>query len=239
MSAVRVRYSPFPKGKHSSIAQSVERVTVNHYVPGSSPGGGVVNITVYTEPIHFIYIENVYDENELELIWQELEFLNCNDKLLDPEMTASAAEEGVLIKKNKGVFLDVLYTNRNFSNILTVNRKILTTDVINQQDSWFFKDLCSTRDDTLISYYEGGDYYQPHKDNALATICSWFFKEPKKFTGGNFYFVDYNTKIEVINNSAVIFPSHMKHAVDTIDMNIADQGKGLGRYCISQFLNIQ
>ena len=28
-------------GKHSSIAQSVERLTVNQNVPGSSPGGGV------------------------------------------------------------------------------------------------------------------------------------------------------------------------------------------------------
>ena len=27
--------------KHSSIAQLVEQVTVNHPVPGSSPGGGV------------------------------------------------------------------------------------------------------------------------------------------------------------------------------------------------------
>jgi hypothetical protein len=51
MSAVRVRYSPWVvcAGKinqnaatlHSSIAQSVERLTVNQNVPGSSPGGGV------------------------------------------------------------------------------------------------------------------------------------------------------------------------------------------------------
>ena len=29
---------------HSSIAQLVEQVTVNHPVPGSSPGGGVYNL---------------------------------------------------------------------------------------------------------------------------------------------------------------------------------------------------
>ena len=198
-----------------------------------------MKLTLYTEPIHFIYIEDLYESAELNSIWQELEFLNSNGKLLDPEMTASAKEDGVLIKKNKGVFLDVLYTDRNFSNILSINRKTLTSEIINQKNSWYFKDICSNRDDTLISYYENNDYYKPHKDIALVTICSWFFKEPKKFTGGNFYFVDHNIKVEVKNNSAIIFPSHIRHAVDTIDMNEQDRNKGFGRYCISQFLSVE
>jgi hypothetical protein len=198
-----------------------------------------MNIKLYTDPIPFICISDVYNEDELKSIWQELEFLNCNSKLLDPEMTASAVTDDVIIKKNKGVFLDSLYNDRNFSNILTVNRKVLTNSTINQEDSWFFKDLCSNNDSTLISYYEQGDYYKPHKDNALATICTWFYKQPKKFTGGNFYFVDYDIQIEIQNNSAVVFPSQIRHAVDTIDMNTDDRHNGLGRYCMSQFLNIE
>ena len=34
-------HSLFANSEHSSIAQSVERLTVNQNVPGSSPGGGV------------------------------------------------------------------------------------------------------------------------------------------------------------------------------------------------------
>ena len=41
---------------HSSIAQSVERVTVNHHVPGSSPGGGVMYSTTYREQFGYIYM---------------------------------------------------------------------------------------------------------------------------------------------------------------------------------------
>ena len=38
-----ILHSLFANSEYSSIAQSVERVTVNHYVPGSSPGGGVID----------------------------------------------------------------------------------------------------------------------------------------------------------------------------------------------------
>ena len=53
MSSVRFRYSAFPSGNtYSSIAQLVEQVTVNHPVPGSSPGGGVNGLatSVLTSP---------------------------------------------------------------------------------------------------------------------------------------------------------------------------------------------
>ena len=41
----------------SSIAQLVEQVTVNHPVPGSSPGGGVWEISSAVE--HLVYTEGV------------------------------------------------------------------------------------------------------------------------------------------------------------------------------------
>ena len=43
--------------KHSSIAQLVEQVTVNHPVPGSSPGGGVCLLSSEVE--HLVYTEAV------------------------------------------------------------------------------------------------------------------------------------------------------------------------------------
>ena len=37
------------------------------------------------EPFPFLEIENMYDDNQLKLIWQELEFLNQSDKFEGPE----------------------------------------------------------------------------------------------------------------------------------------------------------
>ena len=72
----------------------------------------------------------------------------------------------------------------------------------------------------------------------MYTAVTWFFKEPKSFSGGNFYFADYGIKIEVQNNMAVIFPSFVKHAVDEIILEQNNDLMGYGRYAISQFLFI-
>ena len=44
-------------------------------------------------PLPFLQIENLYDEDELKLIWQELDFLNYPNKLKIPEKTGTALGE--------------------------------------------------------------------------------------------------------------------------------------------------
>ena len=66
----------------------------------------------------------------------------------------------------------------------------------------------------------------------------WFYKEPKKFEGGDLEFPDYETadgipKVEVRNNRILIFPSIIRHAVTTISMKEEDMGKKLGRFCMT------
>ena len=41
-------------------------------------------------------------------------------------------------------------------------------------------------DTSIISYYEDNDYYEPHHDKFMWTSLTWFYREPKKFTGGKF-----------------------------------------------------
>jgi hypothetical protein len=79
------------------------------------------------DPFPFLEIENMYSEDELKLIWQELEFLNQSDKLEKPEETGSASVNGEILKKNTGLYLDDLYKTRNISNILTVNKNLFVT----------------------------------------------------------------------------------------------------------------
>ena len=189
-----------------------------------------------------ILIDDYYSDEELTLIWEELLFLGKKDILYsgsDPRAKGAETTSGISLKSNYSVFLDHLFCyDRNFSNILKINRKLFNQwdDIITQNSHWFYKNLFCSADATLFSYYENQIYYDLHKDSATVTSLSWFFKEPKKFEGGNLFFEN-GKKIEVKNNRMVIFPSIIPHGVSSGTMNKEDLNKQFGRFCITQFLH--
>jgi len=185
-------------------------------------------------------IQDFYDDRELKLIWKELDYLNSKGKFLPPEKTGAARDpKGNIIKRNKGLFLDEYYSNRNFSNILTVNRKLWTITEKLAKDNLNFRYLKSCNSDvTLVNYYENKDYYKRHTDTAVYTVLSYFYKEPKMFSGGNLKLLDYDTEIEVKNNMVIYIPSILFHEVTPIIMEQEFLNKGYGRYCMAQFLFI-
>ena len=197
-----------------------------------------MKFTVVKDPIPYVIVEEVFDEDELQRIYRELEFLY--PKLLNPEKTGTAkTQDGIPKKKNKGVFLDLLYSIREFSDILTLNRKFFMKDITQEMEkaSPVYSLIHNlNHDSTLISYYEDSDYYKQHTDLSVITICTWFFQEPKNFKGGDLFFSDYNICIPVKNNSAVIFFSSIKHEVSEIKM--IDKSKVCsGRFTMSMFIN--
>lgn len=194
-----------------------------------------MKFTIVKDPLPYLYIEDIFSKDDLLLIYRELEFLQ--PKLLAPEETGTAINDGVILKQNKGIFLDTLYSHRHFSDILSVNRELFTEQVLDALEQCcpgYGLLRTSTNDGTLISYYEDSDYYKPHEDSASITIVSWFFKEPKNFTGGDFIFSDYNIKTIPKNNSAVIFFSCYKHEVTPIKM-INKALPCSGRFAMSLF----
>ena len=199
-------------------------------------------ITKIKDPFPYLKIENLYTEEELNLIADELIFLNHKSKLEEPTDTGSAEDSsGNVLKENKGLFLDDLYKRREISNILTVNRKIFQKEYLETYASLSFgyrSILECNQDTTLISYYENGGYYKPHKDTALHTALTWFFETPKRFEGGDLFFPGYDEKIEIQQNMTVIFPSFVLHSVEEVKMK-EDISQGLGRYCMSQFITIK
>lgn len=199
-----------------------------------------MKIECHTEPFPYIRVFNFYSEEELKLIWEELEFI-LNDRILSgPEKTSSAMYNNEILKKNKGVFLDTLYVNRDTSNILTINKKFFKhlSNMLSKTNHWIFKNSLSgvNWDTTLISYYENCDHYKKHYDCSSYTCLTWFFKEPKKFSGGDLIFSDFNLKIEIENNSFIFFPSLINHEVSEVIMSPENIGKKLGRVCMSQFM---
>ena len=58
------------------------------------------------EPIYAV-IEDFYNEEELKLVWRELEFIR--HKMQIPELTSTAVTNGKSLKKAKGVFLNQVF----------------------------------------------------------------------------------------------------------------------------------
>ena len=88
-----------------------------------------------------------------------------------------------------------------------------------------------------MSYYENEHYYKSHTDSSVYTSVFWLFKEPKKFTGGDFTFDNIGHTIETQSNMAVLFPSWMKHKVDKIMMcESVPKFESNGRFAFSSFL---
>lgn len=187
----------------------------------------------------YILIDDFYTEIEISLIWEELLFLCYPHKLKRSSIeNGGAFSNGRLLKHTNSEYIDNFYLHREYSNILTVNRKIFDyfDDIFDKHDSWFYKNQSFNQDFTQVSYYENGDEYEAHKDNSMVTCLSWFYKEPKRFEGGNLFFPENNLEIEVLNNRMVIFPSHIYHSVSKIKIDSLYRNKKYGRFCISQFL---
>ena len=196
------------------------------------------------DPFPHLILENFYNDEELDLIWEELNFYTKPGKFLEAKDYG-----GVVDKTNsKALLLDNIYVHehgqkqynyRNLSNILTVNRKIFESGVIDKFAQ--IHDCCSIAslsswDNTKVRYYHNGEYYEPHIDRSIQFLAfSYFYKEPKKFEGGELYFPKYNYEFTCDNNSLIIFPGWVEHGVREVSINDSDYYDGYGRYCITSF----
>ena len=201
---------------------------------------------LFVEPFPLMVVNNFYNDFELALIWQELMFYTAPNKLLAAENYG-----GVVGYTNaKALVLDDIYINhsktnedginfRNLSNILTVYRKLFRCGVLEK-----FSELhgCtsiatkSNHDTTKVRYYHNNEYYDPHTDSSTQFLAfSYFYREPKKFKGGDLIFPKYDYKIPCNNNSMVIFPGWVEHGVRKVTIEDSDYFDGLGRYAITSF----
>jgi hypothetical protein len=194
-------------------------------------------------PFPHVIIRDYYNKEELDKVWLELNFLTSCNIMQPPKKTGSAmSPDGEVLKQNHGVFLDGFYSKRESSNILTLSRKHYNHDLLIEleKQNFIFRYLVnSTKDSTLVSYYEESDNYPPHTDQGCFTSITWLYKDPKRFTGGNFVFNEYEYEIPLQNNCMVIFPSIMLHSVTPVTMDVSmDSFSGFGRYSITNFITV-
>lgn len=195
-----------------------------------------MNVTLCKQPFEYIIIDDTYTDEELKLIFLELDFFTLSGKLMGAEHTGTAKDfEGRDLKSNKGLFLDDAFSNRDFSNILNLNRKIY--EATSNEPSVILKQLHrSNNDSTLVSYYENNSHYKAHDDLSYLTSLTYLYKQPKKFQGGELVLVDYGLVFEPWFNRTYIIPSVVRHEVTKVTMEISDCNKGMGRYCITNFI---
>ena len=199
-------------------------------------------------PFPHLILHNFYNEKELELIWEELNFYTKPGKLLEAKQFGGVVDS----TNSKALLLDNIYFDkskdgspnyRKISSILTVTRKIFECGCIQE-----FADIhpcCSIAPDanydtTKVRYYHNGEYYKPHTDSAIHFLAfSYFYKEPKKFSGGELYFPHYDYEYSCDNNSLIIFPGWVTHGVREVKIEDSDYYDGNGRYSITSFFGIK
>lgn len=185
-----------------------------------------------------LVIDNFYSPKEQEDIWEELDY-HLDSFYLDKE---GCAQDGDIPLANLSrIYLDELYRNkRDHSNILTHYSKILSKRNLKK----YAKITPSGRtlevtniDWSQVSYYEDGNNYAEHFDQFMHSCLIWFFREPKKFTGGDLTFTETGEVVSCKHNRMLLFPSYLMHKVDTVNMAEKDLGQGLGRYCLTHFFS--
>jgi hypothetical protein len=191
---------------------------------------------------NYLVIDDFLKEDELKNVWLELDFLTREDIMLSPEKSNGARDliTNAPLKKNNVIFLDNIYQERIYSNILNIFEKMYSEELFDIIDDLpnefkYFSHVGHSR--TFISYYHDSDYYKPHTDQSIFTCVYWCNKSPKSFEGGNLTLGDEQTEISYKNNRLVIFPSHKIHSVDSIKMTENKTPfSGFGRYAITKFL---
>lgn len=190
--------------------------------------------------------DDVYTEEELEGIWHVLNQIQERGLWDTEERVGSSTEKesGRNKRSGKAAWLGGLRKRKLPDDLHYVNETV--AKLFNQgytadysEGGLFEKGILLTNShENLLSYYEDGDRYLAHWDASPYTALTWFCKEPQAFTGGDLFFPELNDLVPFRNNRTVLFPGHLFHEVVTVNLPPDLANQGFGRYCLTQFLNI-
>jgi len=188
----------------------------------------------------FLVVDNWYTPDEEEAVWSELQLYSHLPTSRSTDAWDVARDENgdSLAKSYRWNHYD--YYDENQINQFPIERSLYKIGSPEFHDNLeftnpYYRGLTGANGHTgLISYYEEGDEYKTHYDSFAWTHLVWFYKEPKKFIGGDFTINEANVTIECKHNRAIFFPSCFLHSVDKIKMT-ENMPFGYGRWTISHF----
>ena len=195
-----------------------------------------------TNKTPYVYIKDLYSEEELSELFLELDYLQSRQGIwLDPEQSGSAmTPDKIPLKNNKGLWINNLYKQVEVSAILSHNMKLYSSGLAQTlalEHSWFEYLIQNSRFSTLLSYYENSAEYKPHRDRSVLTTLTWLYKEPKQFQGGKLTLND-EVGFDCQSNSMLIFPSTCIHEVSPVILEETEK-PGMGRYSITTFVTLE
>ena len=199
-----------------------------------------MEVKYHEERIPFVVIDDFYDDNEQSEIMVELDYLCTERRLIPPFEDKSGATNDDKNVKNVGCqYLESFYKKRKHSSILTITDRLFLdcVDIINNHPHWYFDLYAIDSHNTQILYYEDTNEYPAHQDVSRFTVVTYFYREPKKFEGGDLQFPDHQVQVECVNNRIIVFPSMLHHRSTPVRMLENDTQTKNGKFCITHFLN--
>jgi hypothetical protein len=199
-----------------------------------------MKIYIQYEPMPLAVFENFYSDFEVSQITSELK--NMSSLFLPPEQTGSASINFELLKQNKGLWLDHNYPNIKTSSIIKYSNKIFDSRLLSflESSNKFWRLLrTSNWDNTLVSAYGYGDFYNPHSDTGTFTFITYILDNEQAYLGGDLFFQDFDRVLQIKNNLGVLFPGSYMHSVSTISPTPNHETSGNSaplRYSITKFI---
>jgi Rps23 Pro-64 3,4-dihydroxylase Tpa1-like proline 4-hydroxylase len=195
----------------------------------------------------YLIVDDWYNKEEEKSVWKELDFYYADNlsKMLRTETTEDVAKkenelgEKQPLSKSFRIQLNQFFTPiglrmSSIQKYMDKLRKPEFHNIVKQLGALHRLYFQTSMDSTMISYYENNDHYHTHMDYAKMTVLIWFFKEPKRFEGGDLQLVDTKEIIEVKHNRLIMFPGFYEHAVFPVKMK-EQLEPGLGRTTITHF----
>jgi hypothetical protein len=189
-----------------------------------------MDLEVFRYPVPFCIIRNFLSPEKYGKIKKDLDYLE--PYLKGTELTGAAKlPNHEFAVKRKGMFLNEFSHLRGNTGINSVFDTLVDPVNLKQlMDSCWFGAYLENQamTGTLISLYQEGDEYKPHRDRAILSIIYYVFDG--EFEGGDFFLQ--KVKVPIENNSLIIFPSCVQHAVAPV--------KGPGkRWSVTTFFNVK
>lgn len=182
--------------------------------------------------LDYVLVKNMYTTEEMVRMKQEI--VSLRNKARKNSTGPATDPQGKSLNFADSLWVDQWYRDRSKSSILTVNRKLFTSDIAEKlaEQNVMYSHIrhCNT-DFTMLNYYVTGTQYKPHLDSSIFTAISFF--SIGDFTGGELVFVDYDEVIQPVENTMVIFAGCIKHEARPVQTD----GEHSYRASMAQFLN--
>lgn len=199
-----------------------------------------------TDPFPHAVIDNFYNNEELDLLWKEIEYLSSPNRMIKSGEELGTAKEklsATTLSDGYGIFLNSIFKESTYSDILTITDKIFNQALLNSIAALdpLLRDVSDLNTSgTKLRYYEDTEEYKSHVDTSRYTMISYFYKEPKAFTGGDLHFKDFDYTIEIKPNRVIFFKSCLYHASTKVVTNkFSKPFSGNGKYSITKFLDVK